>query len=154
MTERGILLDVNVLLALFWPPHEFHHQVRGWFRDRANKQWATCPITQNGFVRIASNPAFSRDALSVDDALRLLKANLSHPGHVFWPDDLDLTASLSLSGARLQGHRQITDAYLLGLAMHHKGRLATLDNSVATLLPRGSRTPDWIIDLSTASHRS
>lgn len=148
MNRHPILLDVNVLFALLWPRSEFHGPVRAWFRDQASRAWATCPITQSGLVRLISNPALSVDATSVDEAMSLLRSNLAHPGHVFWPDDLDLLRSIGLSGAKLQGHRQLTDAYLLGLAIHRKGHFATLDKSVASLLPVNRDAAGWIIDLS------
>lgn len=153
MSDRVILLDVNALIALFWPSSEFHLPVRSWFRDHASKGWATCPITQSGFVRVLSNPALSPDAPSVAEALDLLRLNLTHSGHEFWPDDVDLISAIARSGARLQGHRQITDAYLLGLAMQRKGQLATLDRSLSALLPRGSGTSDSVIDIGRTFRR-
>jgi uncharacterized protein len=153
MINRVILLDVNTLIALLWPASEFHLPVRTWFRDQASKGWATCPITQSGFVRVLSNPALSGDALSVAEALHLLRLNLAHPAHVFWPDDLDLMSAVIPSGARLQSYRQITDAYLLGLAIQRKGQLATLDRSLAALLPRGGDSGDSLIDISRTFRR-
>jgi uncharacterized protein len=153
MRDRGFLLDVNVLLALLWPTHQFHDVVRTWFRDHGSRHWATCPLTQNGFVRLASNPAITRDALSISESLLLLQANLAHPGHIFWPDDLGLAEALARSNARLQGYRQLTDGYLLGLAIHHKGQVVTLDGGMASILPPAVRDTDWIVDLSTARRR-
>jgi uncharacterized protein len=153
MSDRVILLDVNALIALLWPASEFHLPVRTWFRDQASKAWATCPITQSGFVRVLSNPALSTDAPSVAEALNLLQLNLAHPGHRFWPDDLDLMSAIARSGARLQGHRQITDAYLLGLAMQRKGQLATLDRSLAALLPRNREEGESVIDIGRTFRR-
>ena len=132
------LLDVNVLVALSWPTHESHQRVERWFANHARQGWATCPITQAGFVRILSNRSFSQDALTVADAIRLLASNLQHSEHLFWPNELSLYQAVSPFGKRLVGHQQITDAYLLGLAQHRKGKLATLDTSVATLLPEGN----------------
>jgi uncharacterized protein len=133
----GVLLDVNVLVALMWPDHDFHEVVQAWFGQNARKGWATCPITQAGFVRIVSNPSFSIRAVTPPDALRTLDLTLQHPAHHFWPDDLLLSDALAIVGKRLLGHQQITDAYLLGLAIHKKGRLATLDRSVVELFGRG-----------------
>lgn len=147
MSKGVILLDVNALIALLWPASEFHLLVRTWFRDHGSGGWATCPMTQSGFVRLLSNPALSPDALSVADALNLLHLNLAHPGHVFWPDELDLLSAVARSNARLQGHRQITDAYLLGLAMHRKGQIATLDRSLSSLLPKGRENGNPVIDI-------
>lgn len=129
------LLDTNVLIALLWPAHEAHAACGSWFAAHAHAGWATCPITEAGFVRIVSNPAFSRDAPRAENALDLLVHNLRHPAHRFWPDSLPLEAAARVTQARLFGHRQVTDAYLLALAMHRHGRLVTLDGGVRSLLP-------------------
>lgn len=131
----GFLLDVNVLVALAWPAHDAHAKVHAWLSIHAPSGWATCPLTQSAFVRILSNPAFSPNSLSPRDALALLQTNLSHPAHQFWPDELSLVQALSSLASQLNGHQQITDAYLLGLAMHRAGKLATLDKSIVSLLP-------------------
>lgn len=131
----GFLLDVNVLIALLWPPHEAHTRAQRWFARHAGHGWATCAMTQAGFVRIVSNPAFSRRVVSPRDALEVLQGSLQHRAHRFWTEDIGVTEAVARFGPRLVGHQQITDAYLLGLAIHKKGRLATLDASVAALLP-------------------
>lgn len=127
------LLDVNALVALLWPAHVHHAAAQDWFARRARGGWATTPITQAGFVRIVSNPAFSPDAVPPAAALRLLAANLEHNAHRFWPAALDLAAALARFSERLVGHRQVTDAYLLALALHYRGRLATLDGGIREL---------------------
>ena len=128
------LLDINILTALLWPAHEHHEIAHRWFADRGDARWATCPLTQLGFVRVVSNPAFSRDALSPADALALLGENLAHPGHEFWSDSLQVPTAVKDSEARLQGHKQLTDAYLLALAHRQKAVLATFDRGLRTLL--------------------
>jgi len=127
------LLDANVLVALLWPAHEHHTRVQDWFSRNQKSGWATCPLTQAAVVRILSNPAFSRDALSVQQALSLLEANIKHPAHHFWRDDISIIAALSPFKKRLTGHQQLTDAYLLGLAQYHKGKFATMDRAVMAL---------------------
>ena len=92
------LLDVNLLVALLWPEHIFHAQTKGRYG------WATCPITQAGFVRIISNSKFSREALSLPEAMDLLKENISHPHHSFWPDSIGLPDATTLFSAGLIGH--------------------------------------------------
>lgn len=134
----AILLDVNVLIALLWPPHEAHARAQRWFAKNADQGWATCAMTQVGFVRIVSNPVFSRRVVSPRDALEVLRGSLKHPAHRFWTEDIGVTEALAHFGRRLLGHQQITDAYLLGLAIHKKGRLATLDASLSSLLPEQS----------------
>jgi toxin-antitoxin system PIN domain toxin len=123
-----------VLIAMLWPAHEHFDAAHEWFSGRASGvRWATCPLTQLAFVRIVSNPAFSGDALAPEDALRLLERNLTHPAHVFWPDDVGLADAVEPLAPRLQGHRQLTDVYLLGLALRHRGALATFDGGLRGL---------------------
>ena len=129
----GFLLDVNVLVALLWPPHEAHSRVQHWFAQHAARGWATCAFTEAGFVRILSNPAVSQGAISPADALEVLSGSLTHPGHRFWNQDIGFVEATSYCAQRLLGHQQITDAYLLGLAIHKKGKLVTLDGGVAAL---------------------
>src|SRR5690242_1005480 len=131
----ALLLDVNVLIALIWPAHAFHSRMQNWFARNSRRGWATCPVTQTGFVRIVSNPAFSSDAVSPEEAVSVLAANLQHRSHQFWADGIGIEEATQAFRHRVVGHQQITDAYLLGLAAHHKGKLATLDRSVAALLP-------------------
>jgi toxin-antitoxin system PIN domain toxin len=130
---KAALLDINILTALLWPAHEHHEAAHRWFGARADARWATCSLTQLGFVRIVSNPAFSRDALSSVEALALLAENLAHPGHEFWTDSLQVPTAVKVMEARLQGYKQLTDAYLLAIAEHRKGVLATFDRGLRTL---------------------
>ena len=119
-----------------WPNHVHHREAQGWFAKKGAAQFRTCPITQTGFVRISSNPAFSSEAATPGEALALLDHVQRLPGHDFWPDDL--SAGDAFAGKSLIGHRQVTDAYLLALAIAHGGVLATLDRAVAVL---GRRNP-------------
>jgi uncharacterized protein len=135
---KGYLLDTNLLIALLWPSHARHALAVKWFARHRSKGWATCPFTQAGFVRIVSNPAFSRDAVQPREAIQVLVANTAAKDHVFWPDALPLAGAVAFAGVRLIGHQQVTDAYLLGLAVHHGGALATLDRQISALTePRG-----------------
>jgi toxin-antitoxin system PIN domain toxin len=127
------LLDVNVLVALLWPAHEGHERAQNWFAKNAGAGWATCPVTQAGFVRIVSNPAFSRDAVTPKEALLLLAGNMRHRSHQFWADEIDVVEAMISFAERMKGHQQVTDAYLLGLAQRKKGKLATMDRGVADL---------------------
>jgi uncharacterized protein len=130
---KGYLLDTNLLIALLWPSHVGHDRALKWFTRHRDRGWATCPITQAGFVRIVSNPAFSRDAVQPREAIQVLSANTAAKDHSFWPDDLPVAEAVGFAGVRLMGHQQLTDAYLLGLAMRRRGVLATLDQSIAAL---------------------
>jgi hypothetical protein len=133
------LLDVNALLALLWENHIFHAPMARWFVTNESRGWATCPLTEQGFVRIVSNAAYMKPAPKVRSALDLLqKTTEANKRHRFWADDLPLSALSESIRRRLQGHRQITDAYLLALAMHHKGKLLTFDRRILQLAPEGS----------------
>jgi uncharacterized protein len=124
------LLDVNVLLALSWPGHKFHDKAQRWFARSASQGWATCPMVEAGFVRILSNPAFSAHAVSPPEAIAALKFNTKHVAHQFWSDEIPVAGALETFRARIEGHQQIRDAYLLALAIHHRGKLATLDKGI------------------------
>jgi toxin-antitoxin system PIN domain toxin len=134
---KGFLLDTNLLIALLWPSHAQHETALRWFTRHRARTWATCPLTEAGFVRIVSNPAFSRDAVTPREAIGLLAANTRAADHVFWPADRPIADVASTAGSRLVGHQQVTDACLLTLALKRGGVLATLDRGVAALaLPR------------------
>ena len=104
------LLDLNLLLALAWPSHVHHDAAHEWFEREASPGWATCPLTQIGFVRLSSNPAFTSDAVSPPAALSLLRDMTAMDGHQFWSDDVDCVSAAFSGGIRLSGHRQVTDA--------------------------------------------
>jgi len=129
----GILLDVNVLVALFWPAHEHHEDAQRWFARKARQGWVTTPVTQTGFIRIVSNPAFSKDAISPRQAIQFLDANLRHEHHRFWAGSESVPKVLGVLAERIAGYRQVTDAYLLGLAVLYEGKLATFDRGMAEL---------------------
>ena len=140
----AFLFDVNLLIALMWPAHEDHDRAQQWFATNAHHGWATCPFTQAAFVRIVANPAFSPDAVSPVEAAGLLASNLKHQNHQFWADEITLAQAVQPFANRLTGHQQVTDAYLLGFAIHKKGKLATMDRSVAALLAPRSRQDDFL----------
>ena len=108
------------LIALMWPAHEGHAPVQHWFRRNSREGWATCPLTQAAFVRIIANPAFSPDAVTPQEAAKLLSANLKHPSHRFWADEISFVEAVEAFRERLVGHQQVSDAYLLGLAMQKR----------------------------------
>ena len=128
----GYLLDVNVLIALFWQNSEHHTKVYPWFQARAKHQWFTCSITQLGFIRVVSSPGV-RGAVEPRRAIQLLQVNLSSRHHRFLADEQPPIHHLARFAPRLQGYRQVTDAYLLGIAIHHKVILATLDKAFPQL---------------------
>ena len=123
------LLDVNVLIALLDANHSLHNQAAKWFSANAHQGWASCPLTQNGCMRVMSHPAYPNVAPVRAVAERLATA-CAHDLHEFWPDDLSLLDAKIASTSRIHGPAQITDLYLLGLAVSHDGRLATFDKSI------------------------
>lgn len=130
---KTALLDLNILTALLWPSHEHYEAAHRWFSGRSNAPWATCSLTQLGFVRIVSNPAFSRDALSISAAVALLSENLAHPAHKFWKESIEVPGAIKGMEPGLRGYRQLTDAYLLALADRRAGVLATFDRGLREL---------------------
>jgi len=127
------LLDVNMLIALTWPSHIHHHAAQVWFAEHQALGWATCPLTQCGFVRVSSNPRIIPEAVEPAEAVALMEQIVTQMHHEFWPDEIAFSDQ-SVPKDLLVGHRQVTDAYLLGLSIHRNGRLVTLDQSVAALL--------------------
>lgn len=122
------LLDVNVLLALGDPQHIHHEPTHDWFERHGQHAWATCPITENAFVRIASHPSYPNRPGAVAVVLDSLRRMCATERHTFWPDDVSLRDGLLPDLALTHG--QVTDTYLLALAVAHGGRLATLDRHV------------------------
>lgn len=131
------LPDVNVLVALAWPNHVHHDCARAWFEASHRRGWATCPVTESGFVRVSSNRKVVPDARGPGDAILLLREMTALPGHVFWTDATSLARSQWIEIDRLVGHGQVTDAHLCAVALQHEGRLVTFDAGVAEVLPRG-----------------
>lgn len=132
------LLDVNVLIALSWPEHMHHERAQRWFGKHRAKGWATCPLAEAGFVRIVSNPAFSSRSVSVLQAIDALADSLKHDAHQFWADSISLPEAVLFFPEAIKGHQQVTDAYLVALAIHKKGKLATLDRRIEKWAPAGS----------------
>jgi toxin-antitoxin system PIN domain toxin len=129
---KPFLLDVNVLVALFWRSHIQFRTASRWFMENRHAGIRTCPITQAGFVRIISNPRFSADHMTVAEAQEALNSLLIQPEHEFWPDSLQLGEAMGLGGPAT-AHQQITDAYLVALAIVNGGRLATFDRGALAL---------------------
>lgn len=140
---RPALLDVNVLLALLDVDHVNHERAHEWANEGLRVGWATCALTQNGFVRIISQPGYP-NPLSVPAAAELLKSATEHPQHAFWPCDIRLTDDL-IRSHRLLGPRQVTDTYLLALATAHDGRLVSFDARIDLLLVEGARADHLVV---------
>lgn len=124
------LLDVNALVALAWDSHVHHARMRTWLTANGTAGWATCPITESGFVRVSSNPKALPSAISVNAARGVLSALRAHPGHRFLTDDVSVSDS---DVPAIVGYRQVTDAHLLTLARRHGVRLVTFDASIVAM---------------------
>jgi toxin-antitoxin system PIN domain toxin len=134
----SFLLDANALIALGWPAHEHHARMLNWFKAHARQGWATTALTQAAFVRIISQPAFSGRAISVGEIAEALLRNTAHPKHRLLPLDFGIEQVLGCCTGGVRGHRQVTDAWLLTLAIRNAVRLITFDNGVAQLLATAS----------------
>ena len=131
-TLGPFLLDVNVLIALLDAEHVQHETAHRWFAEERDADWASCPLTENGLVRIVSNPAYPGSRCSVSEAFALLRRFSERKDHVFWGDSVSILDERSVRATSLQGYRQVTDAYLLALAVARNGRLVTFDTSIPT----------------------
>ncbi len=121
------LLDINVLVSLFDSDHIQHDLARAWLVANAGDGWASCPITENGFVRIISQPAYP-GSITPRHAMALLEAARRHDAHEFWAADVSLLDAVDPS--RIHGPKQLTDVYLLALAARHGGRFVTFDGRI------------------------
>jgi toxin-antitoxin system PIN domain toxin len=124
------LLDVNALVALAWDSHVHHVAIRSWFTGNAAAGWATCPVTESGFVRVSSNARALPSALPPAVAREVLAGLRRAPGHRFLTDDVSM---VDADLPPVAGHRQVTDAHLLTLARRHRTRVVTFDAGLATL---------------------
>ena len=132
----NFLLDVNVLVALIWEQHMHHASAGRWFSTAftgSTDQFATCGVTQTGFVRVSSNPAVLRDAVSVREASAVLAELVGHPSHRFLADDRGFASNPLVPHDRLVGHRQVTYAHLIAIARRHRSRVATFDAGLVQL---------------------
>lgn len=127
---RVALLDVNVLVALFTPEHVHHEIAHAWFADHHEKGWATCAVTENGFVRVVTQLPRARGDFRPETAVEYLRRFRASKTYQFWPDRVSLTDTKVFETAYIRGHRQVIDVYLLGLATAMRGCLATFDNSI------------------------
>jgi toxin-antitoxin system PIN domain toxin len=125
------LLDINVVIALLDPDHTFHERTHEWWAANAKRGWASCPLTENGVVRIMSNPAYSQHTqFAPSELISRLKLFASQTDHEFWPDDVSLRDADMFSPERIHGSRLLTDLYLLALAARHGGKLATFATGI------------------------
>jgi toxin-antitoxin system PIN domain toxin len=143
---RG-LLDINVIIALLDRGHVMHGAARRWMEQELDHGWATCPITENGVVRIMSQPAYPNHRPVAQVADRLAEA-CNHFSHTFWPETISLLEPGLIRWERLLGARQITDSYLLALAVVHGGRFVSFDQRISLdLVPKASAEHLAMIDM-------
>ena len=138
------LLDVNVLIALLDAGHIHHTLATSWLESEIRHGWASCPITQNGCVRIMSQPSYPGALPAAQIAERLTEASAS-PEHTFWPASISLLGDGLFDWSCVLGHRQVTDVYLLSLAIHHRGRLVTLDRRITLEAVVGARPEHLVV---------
>lgn len=137
------LLDVNVLIALIDPAHVQHDRAHDWFAVTGKYAWATCPLTENGVLRIVGHSSYPNSPGSPSAVAGLVSILRTLEGHEFWPDDVTLFDDRLIDAARLLGSAQVTDSYLLALARAHGGKLATFDRQLIT---------SAVVDGETALH--
>lgn len=124
---KRFLIDINVLIALIDPAHVQHDRAHEWFAVSGRKAWATCPLTENGVLRIVGHARYPNSPGTPAAVAELLRVLCALPGHAFWPDDITLLDPARVDGSRLLDSAHVTDSYLLALARGHDGQLATFD---------------------------
>jgi uncharacterized protein len=140
------LLDVNVLIALIDPLHTQHEEAHAWFGVSGHLGWASCPMTQNAVPRIVGHARYPNSPGGPGAVVAALTVLCHLPNHEFWPDDLSLLDAGRFDHGRLLDSGQITDSYLLALAVAHGGRLATFDRRLVADAVRGGRAALHLID--------
>jgi toxin-antitoxin system PIN domain toxin len=138
------LFDVNVLIALFDPQHIHHERAHSWWKSNRGSGWASCPLTENGFVRILSQPKYP-NSISARDAIRRLSQAMARGGHAFWTDDLSLTDETAFHGEQVLGPKQVTDVYLLAVAVRNQGRLITFDSGIPLAAVEGAKAKHRVV---------
>ena len=141
------LLDVNVLVALFDPDHVHHDPAHDWFAEEGSAGWATCPITENGFLRVITHHGYHPDPPQLSAvAEQFHKFCSSSRHHHFWPDAISIRDQSVFEIGKLGSHRQLTDVYLLGVAAKMGGRLATFDRTINVAAVRAGKRHLTVIE--------
>ncbi len=138
------LLDINVLIALLDASHLMHQPAIRWLEAEIGDGWASCPITENGLLRIMSQPSYPNTQPLALIADRFAEA-CATPEHEFWPENISLISDKLVNWPNLLGHWQITDAYLLALAVKHKGRFVTFDQRLSLDVVAGAKSENLLI---------
>jgi uncharacterized protein len=142
------LLDVNALIALLWEDHQFHGKMSAWFSRHASAGWATCAITQSGFVRVMSQPALAQPGRTLADLAEVLAQNVAHPAHRLVALDFSFSDVQACCTGGVVGHRQVTDAYLLTAAVRARMKLLTFDSGVSALLASDAERKAHVLTLA------
>lgn len=132
MSSRRFLLDVNILIAMTDAAHADHKRVTTWFNSQGKTDWGVCPFTEAGFVRVVTNPRYA-GPFSMTEAIEVLTEIRKHRGYRFWPVSTSWAAMVTPFSERVFGHQQVTDAYLLGLAVKENGVLVTMDQGIKVM---------------------
>ena len=133
------LLDINVLIALHDRDHIHHERAALWLEANIAQGWASCPLTQNGVLRIMSQPGYSSpQPLAV--LISMLQNSTTTPHHTFWSDDISTLDAAHFQHSHLHGPRQLTDIYLLALAVKNEARLVGFDQRIPLSAVRGATT--------------
>ena len=138
------LLDLNALIAFLDAEHLHKPRIHQWWLQNRTYGWATCPLTQNGFVRVISQPNYS-SPISIGRAFDHLRRNTETNDHVFWPDDISLLDEQLIDRFRILGPKQLTDTYLLALAVKHGGRLVTFDRAIPIAAVLGAKADHVVV---------
>ena len=138
------LLDINVLLALLDRDHVLHERGRRWFEQEIDHGWASCAVTQNGFIRVLSQPGYP-SPVSTRTATGLLATATAVHHHEYWGSEVSILDETIFDHSRIHGPRQLTDVYLLGLAARHGGRLVTFDQTIALAAVRTASRDNLVV---------
>jgi len=124
---------MNVLIALTEPEHIHRQKAERWFLSAGKDNWGVCPLTESGFIRLTTNPAMQAGTITLERAIAILQELRAHPGYQYWPISESWAVLTASFAARITGHQQVTDAYLLGLAIKENGVLVTFDRGLRYL---------------------
>ncbi len=139
------LLDVNVLIALIDPAHVGHDAAHRWFDAEGRASWATCPLTENGVIRIVGHPKYPNTPGSTASVATIVTQLRALSGHIFWADDISLVGAEHVDPDQVLTSAQVTDTYLLALAVAHGGKLATFDRRLSVKAVKGGKNALHVI---------
>jgi toxin-antitoxin system PIN domain toxin len=131
--ETHYLLDLNAMIALADPEHSHYQAMQNWFDSAGKRDWGVCPLTEAGFIRVSTNPAYRGPNRTIVQAAAILAEFALHPGYRYWPIMQSWSVFTAPFSARIHGHQQVTDACLLGLAIKDDGILVTFDKAIRYL---------------------